>query len=42
MNLKFHFKNTSLLSALVMFGVPAVGFGLILRALREHDATGEY
>jgi hypothetical protein len=41
MNLKFHFKSMTLLSALAMFGVPAVGFGLILRALREHSVTVE-
>ena len=41
MNLKFHFKSMSLLSALIMFGVPAIGFGLILRALREHDVAEE-
>jgi hypothetical protein len=37
MNLQFYFKNVSLLSALIMFGLPAIGFGLILRALRAHD-----
>jgi hypothetical protein len=41
MNLKFHFKNMTLLSALVIFGLPAVGLGLILRALREHPVAME-
>jgi hypothetical protein len=41
MNLKFHFKNMTLLSTLVMFGMPALGFGLILRALREHPTATE-
>lgn len=39
MNLRFHFKNSSLLSVLIMFAVPAIGFGLILRSLRDHRAT---
>lgn len=37
MNLRFHFKNITLLSALIMFGLPAVGFGLILRSLQTHS-----
>jgi hypothetical protein len=37
MNLHFHFRSMSLLSALVMFGLPAIGFGLILRSLKAHD-----
>jgi hypothetical protein len=42
MNLRFHFKSITLLSALVMFALPAVGFGLIIRSLRAHDtATAE-
>jgi hypothetical protein len=41
MNLKFHFKTITLLSALIMFSLPAIGFGLILRALREHPAATE-
>lgn len=36
MNLRFHFKGITLLSALIMFGLPAVGFGLIIRALKAH------
>lgn len=36
MNLRFHFKGITLLSALIMFGLPAVGFGLIIRSLRAH------
>jgi hypothetical protein len=38
MNLQFHFRGITLLSALIMFGFPAVGFGLVLRGLRAHDA----
>lgn len=36
MNLRFHFKGITLLSALIMFGLPAVGFGLIIRSLKAH------
>jgi hypothetical protein len=36
MNLQFHFQHVSLLSALIMFGVPAMGLGLMLRALKAH------
>ena len=36
MNLRFHFKGMTLLSALIMFGLPAVGFGLIIRSLKTH------
>jgi len=39
MNLRLHFQNITLLSALVMFGLPAVGLGLIMRALRAHEAV---
>jgi len=39
MNLHFHFKNMTLLSALVMFALPAIGFGLILRSLKAHAST---
>jgi hypothetical protein len=38
MNLRFHFRGITLLSALIMFGFPAVGFGFVLRSLRAHDA----
>lgn len=38
MNLRFHFRGITLLSALIMFGVPAIGCGFVLRALRAHDA----
>jgi hypothetical protein len=38
MNLRFHFRGITLLSALIMFGLPAVGFGFVLRSLRAHDA----
>jgi hypothetical protein len=37
MNLRFHFRGITLLSALIMFGFPAVGFGFVLRGLRAHD-----
>jgi hypothetical protein len=37
MNLRFHFRSITLLSALFMFGLPAVGCGFVLRALRAHD-----
>jgi hypothetical protein len=37
MNLRLHFRSITLLSALIMFGLPAVGFGFVLRALRAHD-----
>jgi hypothetical protein len=37
MNLRFHFRGITLLSALIMFGFPAVGFGFVLRSLRTHD-----
>ena len=37
MNLRFHFRSITLLSALIMFGLPAVGCGFVLRALRAHD-----
>lgn len=40
-NLKFHFRHITLLSALVMFGIPAAGLGLIFRALREHPVAAE-
>jgi len=36
MNLRFQFRSITLLSALIMFGIPAVGFGFVLRALRAH------
>jgi hypothetical protein len=36
MNLRFQFRGITLLSALIMFGIPAVGFGFVLRALRAH------
>lgn len=39
MNLRFHFQSITLLSALVMFGLPAVGLGLIMRSLRAHEAA---
>ena len=38
MNLRFHFRGITLLSALIMFGLPAVGCGFVLRSLRAHDA----
>jgi len=41
MNLTFHFKSITLLSALIMFGMPAVGCGLILRSLRAHGVPGD-
>ena len=41
MNLRFHFKGITLLSALIMFGLPAVGLGLIIRSLKGHGTTAE-
>jgi hypothetical protein len=41
MHLRFHFRSMTLLSALVMFGLPAVGFGLIVRALQAHGRVVE-
>jgi hypothetical protein len=41
MNLTFHFKSITLLSALIMFGMPAVGCGLIVRSLRDHGSPGD-
>ena len=38
MNLRFHFQHMTLLSALVMFGLPAVGLGLTLRSLKSHGS----
>lgn len=38
MNLSFHFQRMTLLSTLVMFGLPAVGLGLTLRSLRAHGS----
>jgi hypothetical protein len=37
MNLRLHFKSMTLLSSLIMFGLPAIGLGLALRSLRSHD-----
>ena len=39
MNLRFHFHRMTLLSALIMFGVPAVGLGLTLRSLKTHGSS---
>ena len=39
MNLRFHFKGMSLLSALIMFGLPAIGLGLIIRSLKAHGTA---
>lgn len=36
MNLRFQFHRMTLLSTLIMFGLPAVGLGLTLRSLRTH------
>jgi hypothetical protein len=36
MHLRLQFRSITLLSALIMFGIPAVGFGFVLRALRAH------
>lgn len=41
MNLQFHFKSMTLLSALVMFGLPAIGFGMILRSLKAHGMADD-
>jgi hypothetical protein len=37
MNLRLHFKSMTLLSSLIMFGLPAIGVGLTLRSLRSHE-----
>jgi hypothetical protein len=37
MNLRFDFHRMTLLSALIMFGLPAVGLGLTLRSLKAHN-----
>jgi hypothetical protein len=39
MNLRFHFHHMTLLSTLIMFGLPAVGLGLTLRSLRAHGSN---
>lgn len=39
MNLRFRFQSMTLLSALIMFGLPAMGLGLTLRSLRTHRTT---
>lgn len=39
MNLRFHFKGITLLSALIMFALPAAGFGLMVRSLRAHGSS---
>jgi hypothetical protein len=36
MHLRFQFRSITLLSALLMFGIPSVGFGFVVRALRAH------
>lgn len=38
MNLRFHFQRMTLLSTLIMFGLPAVGLGLTLRSLKTHES----
>jgi hypothetical protein len=39
MNLRFQFKGITLLSALIMFALPAAGFGLLVRSLRAHGSS---
>jgi len=39
MNLRFHFQHMTLLSTLIMFGLPAVGLGLTLRSLKAHGSN---
>jgi len=39
MNLRFNFHRMTLLSALIMFGLPAVGLGLTLRSLKTHGSN---
>jgi hypothetical protein len=41
MNLRFQFHHMTLLSTLMMFGLPAVGLGLTLRSLKAHGANGQ-
>jgi hypothetical protein len=41
MNLRFQFQHMTLLSTLVMFGLPAVGLGLTLRSLKAHGASDQ-
>jgi hypothetical protein len=41
MNLRFYFRSITLLSGLIMFGLPAVGLGMILRSLQAHNAVTE-
>ena len=36
MNLRFRFKNRTLLSSLTMFALLAIGLGLTLKSLRSH------
>ena len=38
MNLRFHFQRMTLLSTLIMFGLPAMGLGLMLKSLRSHGS----
>lgn len=38
MNLRFHFQRMTLLSTLMMFGLPAMGLGLMLKSLRSHGS----
>lgn len=40
MNLHFSFHGMTLLSTLIMFGLPAVGLGLMLRSLKAHGSNG--
>ena len=39
MNLNFHFRQMSMLSTFVTFGLPAVGLGLTLRSLKAHGSN---
>jgi hypothetical protein len=41
MNLRFQFHQMTLLSTLMMFGLPAVGLGITLRALKSHESNSQ-
>jgi hypothetical protein len=41
MNLRFQFHHMTLLSTLLMFGLPAVGLGMMLRSLKAHGSNGQ-
>ena len=41
MNLHFNFHHMTLLSTLLMFGLPAVGLGMMLRSLKAHGSNDQ-